>query len=187
MIRKIAFLLALGCTGCSSARFYYKSTETSPLTPRSVPGYTYDIESAKGHGELRVAPLGVRKLPAVSDRPVFVVRYYVDNKSKADWKIELANQLIIFGAKDLSQSPIASGLSSSQSALIAQAGKTQVFDMVYATPSDEPASFDFDWKLTVDGQAQGGHLEFYRAPIPTGGLQGYFDQPVIVNSTKGRR
>ena len=188
MTRKTPFLLValILCSGCSSASFYYKSAEPSPLTPKSVPGYTYDIATMKGHGELRVTPLGTRSLPGVSDHPVFVVRYYVDNKSGVDWKIELANQLIAYGTNDVPRAPIASGLSASQSALIATTGREQVFDMVFATPTSEPESLGFDWKLGFDGKTQSGHLDFYRAPIPSAGMQGYNETPINVNSKRGR-
>src|SRR5258708_3734481 len=93
-------------------------------------------------GQIRIAALGTRKLKALNDVTVFVVRYYLENKSGRDWKIEPALQHVMFNGESVTRAPLATTLSASQRVFEAKTGRTQVFDLLYAYPLEkEPTHF----------------------------------------------
>jgi hypothetical protein len=143
-----------------------------------VPGVTYEISGPRGL--LRVAPLGTRKIPAMGSAPVFVVRYYIENKSNQYWRIEPELQTVAFGA-EAARAPSASSLDRARKVFEAKAGQTQVFDLIYAVPAGDPVTFALDWQIEAAGQAQKGRAAFEKAEIPAGSLEGsYVEQNVQV-------
>lgn len=169
---------------CASTHYSYRATEPTALTPRGISGVTYEIGSPQGL--VRMAAIGMRRLPAFSSRPVFVMRYYIENKSGVDWKIEPASQRIGFDGEAKALPPLASTLESSKKVFEAKTGKTQVFDLVYDSAGGEPRKFVLGWSIEAAGKTQTGLAPFEKWEIPPGSLEGnYVGQEIEVNLLPG--
>lgn len=184
MTRALALSLCLMLPACATTRYYYRPSEPTALTPKGVAGVTYAI--AGPHGLLRMAPLGLRKLPALGERPVFVVRYYLENKSNEYWKIDPRLQKIGFDGQAAAIEPGASSLDPSKKSFEAKPGKSEVFDLIYAVPAGEPGKFAMQWQVDAAGEPLRGLAAFERAAITDGDLAGgYVGQDIQVTMISG--
>jgi hypothetical protein len=113
---------------------------------------------------------------------VFVLRYYIENKSGFDWRIEPARQRVVFDGDREALPPLASTLDGSKKIFEAKNGKTQVFDLLYVPSGGEPRKFAIEWAIEAAGKTESGTAPFEKWEIPPGSLEGnYVGQEIELN------